>query len=312
MSMEHLRTVLATPDLPVCDSPVFIIGSPRSGTTALSRALARHSRLWTSHESYFLHTLFGNGKLTSTFERHRHRAAPSWLKTEEVEAEEFLGFLGLGVNALYTSRSGGRRWIEQTPLYTSMADELAAMFPGAVFLHILRDGRDVLHSMENFMNKFRDRPHAVRYVPAWATDFEEGCRTWRDWVEAAVAFGARRPARYHCVVNDDLLRHPDRALTAVLDFLGEPYEDGPATFLRDERVNSSFGAGAETRARGSDGWDTERRAVFAEIAGPTMVATGLMTVAELRRWCEPDAPAAPAESDLTPDGSPGRRSSARS
>jgi hypothetical protein len=295
MSMEHLTSVLATPGLPVCDSPIFIIGCPRSGTTALSRALARHSGLWTSHESYFLHNLFGHGRATDTFERQRNRSAPGWLKTEEVEREEFLGFLGLGMNALYTSRSGGRRWVEQTPLYTTMVDDLAALFPGAVFLHIRRDGRRVVHSMSNFLNKFADRPHAVKHVPGWATDFAEACRTWRDWVSTSSEFGSRQPARYHLVVNEELLADPDRVLRSLLDFLGEQHEDGPAAFLREERVNSSFGPTGEAREEPWDAWDAERRETFAEIAGPAMVTEGIMTTSELRRWA--DSPAsAPAMS----------------
>lgn len=297
MSMAHLDAVLATPGLPVCPSPVFIIGSPRSGTTALSRALGEHSRLWTSHESYFIHNLFGEQRATSVHDRHRNRAAPSWLKTEEVDRDEFLGFLGLGVNALYTSRSGDRRWVEQTPLYTRMADDLAAMFPGAMFLHILRDGRRVVRSMENFLNKFVDRPDAVRYVPRWATDFDDACRTWSEWVTTAASFGERHPDRYLCVSTEALEADPGHELGRVVDFLGEQREDGPVAFLRDRRVNSSFGtAAAEPGAEAWAAWDDERRATFAEVAGPTMVAQGLMTPAALRGWGVPVAAASASSS----------------
>ena len=48
----------------------------------------------------------------------------------------------MGANALFSSRSGGKRWIDQTPYYVFMTEVLVRMFPG-LFLHVLRDGRNV-------------------------------------------------------------------------------------------------------------------------------------------------------------------------
>ena len=53
----------------VCPDPVFIIGSPRSGTTVLAMALAQHPLFWASDESFILFDLFGMGKLDKAFQR---------------------------------------------------------------------------------------------------------------------------------------------------------------------------------------------------------------------------------------------------
>src|SRR5438105_2696188 len=126
----------------VCEAPVFIIGSPRSGTSILAWSLAQHSQLWTSTESdVFWHLLA---------ERHAERAyetaaarpdSQDWLRRNDVVEEEFLAHVGLGLNALCASRSEGRRWIDQTPRNTLIAPTLALVFPDALFVHILRDGR---------------------------------------------------------------------------------------------------------------------------------------------------------------------------
>jgi hypothetical protein len=272
--------------VPVCERPVFVVGSPRSGTTALPLALARHSALWTSHESYVLHQLYGNGRATDVWRRNaERRSAPSWLKTEEVSREEFLRFLGLGINALYTSRSGGRRWIDQTPLNTLMLDDLALMFPGAQFIHILRDGRDVVHSMSHFLRKFENRPAARTYVPAWASDFGEACRTWRRWVEAASSFCGRHPERAVTVINAALAADPAAGFAAIHRFLGVEDEPGPARFFAEERPNSSFGSG---RPEGNGFWDADRRVAFAQEAGPLMLSLGLAGRDELRAWLAGD------------------------
>ncbi len=290
----HLQAFLDAAGEAICPSPIFVIGSPRSGTTALSRALARHSRLWTSHESYVLHRLYGDGRADQAWRRDAERVqAPSWLKTHGVSRPELLGFLGAGVNALYTSRSDGRRWIDQTPLNTTMVGELAEMFPGAQFVHMVRDGRHVVNSMSHFLTKFEDRPDARRYVPAWATDFDEACRTWRRWTETASAFCAGHPGRATTVVNERLSAAPEDGFAELYRFLGVEWEDGPIAAFTGTRVNSSFaaespagnGAGAGPPApRPVPRWDAERRRIFTDEAGELMVSLGLVGAEELQTW----------------------------
>ena len=61
MSIGH-----ATPYLKgakVCADPIFVISSPRSGTTALAQSLGRHPAQWVGNESYLLHDLFGRRRI---------------------------------------------------------------------------------------------------------------------------------------------------------------------------------------------------------------------------------------------------------
>ncbi|MDQ4132907.1 MAG: sulfotransferase [Actinomycetota bacterium] len=278
-------------NIEVCAAPIFVIGSPRSGTTALARALSDHRALWTSHESYVLHHLYGKDRAAEAWRRDADRQqAPSWIKTEGVSKQEFLAFLGVGINALYTSRSGGRRWIEQTPLNTLMADDLAAMFPGAQFVHIVRDGRQVVHSMNNFLAKFERRPAARQYVPSWAADFAEACRTWRRWTETGAAFCARHPDRAVTVVNERLSADPTDGFGELYRFLGLDWEDGPVDAFSGGRVNSSFVGAAIARPsrQAPPTWDAERRAVFVEEAGELMLSLGLASWEDLQDWLVSD------------------------
>ena len=93
--------------------------------------------------------LFGT-LVERAFERAMEIPGRAGFGVEDVSREEFLASVGMGINALITSRSGGRRWIDHTPLYTLIVDTLAEVFPGASFIHILRDGREVVHSMLDF------------------------------------------------------------------------------------------------------------------------------------------------------------------
>jgi sulfotransferase family protein len=50
-SADRLEFVM---DLATCENPIFIIGSPRSGTSILAWSLAEHSQLEVFAESNFL------------------------------------------------------------------------------------------------------------------------------------------------------------------------------------------------------------------------------------------------------------------
>jgi hypothetical protein len=282
MSLDRLARYLHTDGL--CREPVFIIGSPRSGTTALGHALGRHPELWVSKESYFLHQLFGNGRPGQVWEHNQKRPTPSWLREEQVARAEFLGFIGIGMNALFSSRSGGRRWVDQTPLYTPMADDLADMFPGAKFLHLVRDGRSVVRSMSHFENVFDEAQRAALTdeLPAWVSDFRLACETWSQWVETGLDFGGRQPERCLLLRNEDLAQDPHAGFQRIWNFLGLDQDVGPVRRFAGSPVASSFRATSD--APGWDEWDAHLRETFADAAGATLVRAGYETDDGLRAW----------------------------
>lgn len=263
---------VAAPEL--CASPIFIIGSPRSGTTALGWALAEHSQLWTSPESQILVDLFGGGQLDKNYQRAERPG--SWLVRQGIAKDEFLQFVGIGFNALFTRLSQGKRWIDHTPYHTLMVADLAAMFPGALFLHMLRDGRRVVHSMIN-----------RKVEVTWRDDFAGACATWRRYVEAALEAQARYPTRCLTVKNEDLCLRPESSFRAIFSFLGIDEEPAPATFFHTQRINSSFSKAQRDEAtnmilsRPWPGWSGEQRRVFLAEAGDLMIKCGFATEAEL-------------------------------
>jgi GT2 family glycosyltransferase len=274
------ETVMPT----VCPDPVFIIGSPRSGTTVLANSLGEHSELWTGGESYFLFFLFDNDHVGRAFDRAMEIPGPRWLRVEDISRNEFLSYIGLGINAMITDHSEGRRWIDHTPLYTLVADTLAKAFPGARFIHILRDGRDVVHSMLHFADSHPD-PEVARFAKRtipWATDIGGACEFWRDHVEAGMDFCDENADRAMVVRYEDLVAAPEATFHSIHRFLAIADESAPARFLASRRINSSF----DGRRRLSGGeigeqWREEQRRTFAEVAGPTMLRCGYLTTDEL-------------------------------
>lgn len=266
----------------ICPRPVFIIGSPRSGTSILAWSLAQHSQLWTSGETHILTYLYGDGR----FDQAMHKSVEipnNWFQAQGVQRPELLASLGVGLNALFTSRSEGKRWIDQTPGYTRMVDDLAEMFPGAQFLHILRDGRRVVHSMINFLSGQSDSVRAdlnrKGVVIPWL-DFREACKTWRHYVEVALNFAARNPSRCLTMVNERLAGDPEKGFGEIFDFLDVPHERGPALFFQSNRINSSFQSSAHsggTAYQLSEPWKTwsaDKWTIFHEQAGALLDRCG--------------------------------------
>ncbi len=196
--------------------------------------------------------------------------------------------MGRGLNELITRQAPGKRWVDQSPSYTVMLDALAELFPGAFFLHILRDGRRVVHSMIN-----------SGFDTWWAQDFREACVTWTKFVEAGMRFERAAPERCMTVLLEELAEDPRESFARILPFIEAPPDGAPATFFAGNRINSSYQP--ETRRGGRPPvaaapapserpggpvepwavWTPDQRAIFLEEAGAALVRYGYATEEEL-------------------------------
>jgi hypothetical protein len=234
--------------------------------------------------------LFGRGHADKAFGRAITLRGGSWVRRESVERTEFLAFLGIGMNALFTSRSRGRRWVDHTNLYTLMAETLAELFPGALFVHALRDGRRAVHSTLHFSNRFREEERATSIpqgrIAPWAADFRDACKVWSQYVEAALEFCKNHSARSFTLVNEELTSDPRHVLMALFDFLDVRYEDGPVDYVRTTRINTSFPDRYQKTTLTAPvspwkEWTIDQRKVFLELAAATMVKAERITEREL-------------------------------
>ena len=258
-------------------SPIFIIGSPRSGTTVVAWALGQHPELWTGGEFHLLWRLFGDERLENLLAKEL--AFPGVIRRGEVTRAQFLEDVGSGFNTLFSRLSGGRRWVDQTPVNTFMADTLAAMFPTAKFIHLLRDGREVVESMVHFGDvhtpERRRELEKLGYFPAWALEFKAACREWTKSVEAAERFREAHPERCMTARYKDLVTDADAFFAEIFAFLGCGPSDKPARFSRTQRINSSFADSPDPAARPAAGtsWSSDQNREFMEIAGPKLAGT---------------------------------------
>lgn len=149
-------------------SPFFIIGSGRSGTTLLRRMLVASKQVHIPPETYVLSqvielyrrnaylewptlvkqcmALFELHPEFETFQITLRPLVPDLLSLPE--AERSLAKI-LDMFYCYHAEQTGiacERWGDKTPINTFALDDIYAVFPKAKFIHLLRDGVDVVHS----------------------------------------------------------------------------------------------------------------------------------------------------------------------
>jgi hypothetical protein len=211
-------------------APVIVLGVGRSGTTLLRVMLDRNSELAIPYESFFVPQL-----------AHRHGRHPEleafvddlgrfaqlreWgIAPDDVRARLRAGMTtGEMIAAIfetYAERQGKPRWGDKTPLYMQQLPLLESLFPSAVWVHLVRDGRDAALSFlelpEGFSGKTWAQP---RTAPQFAA-------RWRTEILSARRLGSHVGDRYLELRYEDLVTEPEQALRRVCEHAALPWEPG--------------------------------------------------------------------------------------
>ncbi len=261
--------------------PVFVAGCPRSGTSALSWALANHPGLWTSAETHFFYYLLSPalGCVDQSF--RQASAEGSWLDKHGVSSTEFLQHIGVGLDALVASRSGGLRWIDGSPENILVGEQLLQMFPDAHIIHVVRDPRLVCLSMLS-----------SGFPPPWARDLDQAVKTWCDYVVAGARLADAHPDRVLEVRQEQMLSDPASVAAALGARLGLTMPDHVSQFLARRRVNSSFdpASQADSSARSEDARPLDRTAFLDRHGAAVLAQTAI--VAGRYGYIDPTSPPA--------------------
>ena len=222
-------------------------------------SLAQHSRLWGSAESDFLFEWVKGAKLA--WAAGNVRGELHWLPKEKVSFEEFFGFAGAGIDAMYRSRSEGKRWLEQTPRYVFLYDSLRHMFPGARFIHVVRNGRQAIDSMQR---KF-------------GLPFGHCLRSWKCHVTAGLEASRLGYGDLLQVHYEDIVRDPLCSMKAIFDFIGEELESVCLEAL-NQPINTAPGRDRESPLQKLDServeWNFLRSTVFRLACGSLQDSLG--------------------------------------
>jgi sulfotransferase family protein len=210
-------------------SPIFIIGTERSGSNLLRLILNAHSRIAVPHPPhlvrYFAPLMRSYGDLRSDrafshftrdvvrlLETHIH----PWEVTIDVEGlrrtarRDLLGVY-VAIYQQYRDALGKARWGCKSTFMIDWVRPLLDRLPDAQFLFLVRDPRDVAaSSRQAVFSTF----HPHRTALLWQEQQEKG-------LELLQALPAET---IHRLRYEDLVREPERAVRSLCAFLEEGFE----------------------------------------------------------------------------------------
>jgi hypothetical protein len=247
-------------------SPIFLLSLPRSGSTLVLRVLAAHDGVATAPEPWVvlpqLYALRTDGAYSEYGQALATRAIRDFAGAlDGGEARYWAEVRGL-IERLYAAASGPEdRWfVDKTPRYHFVADDLFELFPEARFVFLWRNPLSVVAST------VRTWGHGRWMVERWRVDLFNG-------IDHLVQAHRAHADRALAVRYEDLLTAPAQTWPVLFDHLG--IEFVPSSL-------EGFG-GVDLEARMGDpigrrDWDTLR-------TEPLERWTSVMSTPVRKRWC---------------------------
>jgi hypothetical protein len=208
-------------------APVFVLGSPRSGTTLLYDMLlsAGGFAVYLAEANVFnlLVPRFGDPADPAK----RRKLIDAWLDSKLFRAtglnresiskalfegcRDAGGFLRIVMDEM-TRAQGVRRWAENSPEGLLHLTSIKKLVPDALIVHILRDGRDVAMSLGR-VRYLRPFPWEERQSPLAAGVY------WEWIVQQGREAGRKMGDDYLEVHFEDLIASPQSTLKQIGDFI---------------------------------------------------------------------------------------------
>jgi proteasome lid subunit RPN8/RPN11 len=244
----------------VIQQPIFIIGSARSGTILLGEILKQHPEIHCLIERPSVFKFASSIALQPQEKlRNREHICDQLfnLYQEAWSLDEFdcsncsdickkKGGFNSQISTSCQDNALTKRWADKSHQHVLNVDLLLEVFPEAQFIHIIRDGRDVVASMLQhpgvlawFSNQYINRNstwpqpwfgvNSLEHFHEWKQwSLAKKCALrWQSWVHAGLE--ARRKLHSHQWLDlryEELVTSPEENYEKIFSFLDLPYIEG--------------------------------------------------------------------------------------
>lgn len=252
---------------------IFVVGSPRSGTTLMAQVLGRHSSVlapapgetWYFEDIWSRREQFGNLDSLASLRPVAQRILTNFARFDGPEAQAIVdrhigleelialalkhggGYKGLysAMTSMMAAGEGKTIFCDDTPRHLFFLDTILEMFSDARVICMIRDPRDFLASYKNMQairrldeksderRRITELYHPVQTSLLWLAS----ARLIRKFTTSKVYNNRVRVVRY-----EDLVTEPSVVLTKLCAFLEIPFEQN---LLNVTANNSSFGQTAQ-------------------------------------------------------------------
>jgi hypothetical protein len=252
-------------------APIFIVGTPRSGTTLLRVLLNRHPELAICDESHYFYYVYTRRKAFGNLSDPKNRK----LLIDRYLAIYRIRRLGFDHNNLasylmqygdsypnffkalleyYASQLKKSRCGEKTPHHALFIDVLLEWFPECRLIHLVRDPRGVVASLMR--------------MPWGSKSIATNARSWVHYVRTAER--ASHNPNFLRIYYEDLILKPDETLGQICEFTNLPYLSGHWMSTRQSDLLETSSEWWFQRARGP--LDKERIGNWREELTPEQIA----------------------------------------
>ena len=207
------QATISAPEVPDTQI-VFLLSMPRAGSTLLQRLLMGSGVCKTVGEPSFLLRFLGEGDPILRAATYSEALVETALADMRKAWSGFDACYRRGVHDLAVSiyqglADGFPYFIDKTPRYSLIAEELVEMFPEAKFIVLWRHPLAVANSMSTTFRDGRWEPHSFELDLCWGMD------QLRSICE-------KHGPKIHQVKYEDLAADPEKELARLGDYLGIP------------------------------------------------------------------------------------------
>jgi hypothetical protein len=225
---------------------VFVVGCSRSGTTLLQSLLAAHPAVATFPETnffwqvlvhaprrqYLVRLGLATGRemkfLRGMLKRFGREDLASFVPDQPWTFQRCISVYLAALDYLATEQ-GGELWVEKTPLHIRHIGTIERYVPSPLFIHIVRDGREVVASIED-----RAQSHPESFG---GQDVKYGIHLWNECIQHTERH--QHKDNHRIVRYENLVDNTDSVMNHLCRFFGIRYDpdlkaqraDNPGQFI---------------------------------------------------------------------------------
>ena len=261
----------ARSDMPM----LFIGGCGRSGTTLLREMLNRHPNIFCGPETSMFGLPFWPNNIAKMW-----NVDEAGIKKDVQQAKNLIQYAD-NFYSHHTNTVGKTRAADKTPNNVRVISKLLTWFPEGIFIHVIRDCRDVVCSLRNHPKEIIINS---KIVPNNINRPISECATrWLNDVSSGLVY--RNHPRYYELRYEDLAAKPEATLRSLCDFIGEEYSAemlNPQASKQDNmnvgrlvnNQNSKEKISTQSIGRWENGLNNKEKYDFIDIAGELLVTLG--------------------------------------
>ncbi|MEG3935033.1 sulfotransferase [Microcoleus sp. T3_B1] len=216
---------------------IFLVGSPRSGTTMLQSLLAAHPEVISFPESKFFHYLLYKkfarklpGRMEAFFKDEINR--PELLQDfddSQTVATKVSWFVGV-LDGLAAEQNKSI-WLEKTPEHIYFIEDIQRFLPDAKFIHILRNSINTIASLHEATRNSHDL-----WGPGW--DLNHCIHRWKEAM--LISHKYAKNSNHILVKYEEILENKVKNLEEICDFMEIEYDDRMLKFYQEKAAHLSL------------------------------------------------------------------------